>query len=275
MKTGVITFNRNDGYKERERIIIHLRTLLDTFDEVNYVDWNSPTHSSLYDVIHDIPNEGRIKHFIIPPFVHTAIVGDRKVSKCLGNFAFNIALRRTDSDWIVCTTTDNIPPTREELHNIIDKSDGNTFYTLSRREIQYDDALKNINNLQTFRESLSKTTEPRMFYARVTPNDNYSIINCCGDFQLAPTKLWLNIKGLEEQMIYNCFLDTNVQKKAVLAGYNLQAIFDVPMYHMSHKNILPQAHTTELHEVAEEAPIYNDALEWVEYFTESKNDDNW
>ena len=95
MKTGVITFNRNDGYKERERIIIHLRTLLDTFDEVNYVDWNSPTHSSLYDVIHDIPNEGRIKHFIIPPFVHTAIVGDRKVSKCLGNFAFNIALRRT------------------------------------------------------------------------------------------------------------------------------------------------------------------------------------
>ena len=47
MKTSVIVVNRNDGYKEDERFIIHLKTLLDTFDEVNYVDWNSPEESFL------------------------------------------------------------------------------------------------------------------------------------------------------------------------------------------------------------------------------------
>jgi hypothetical protein len=37
MKTAVITFSRNDGYKEKERFAIHLTELLETFDEVNYV----------------------------------------------------------------------------------------------------------------------------------------------------------------------------------------------------------------------------------------------
>ena len=70
MKTSVITYNRNDGYKENERFTIHLKTLLDTFNEVNYVDWNSPTRSFLYEVIDEIPKTGRLKHFIVPPEIH-------------------------------------------------------------------------------------------------------------------------------------------------------------------------------------------------------------
>ena len=277
MKTAVITFSRNDGYKEKERFAIHLKTLLETFDEVNYVDWNSPTHSFLYDVLDLIPKTGRIKHFVVPPSVHQMYAEQiPDFPKCFGPIAFNLALRRTDADWVVSTTTDNIPPIKSELHSLINSGDKNIFYTLSRREVDYNSILQHIDNIPDYVEHLRHTTEPRYFSAKVTPNDNYSLINCCGDFQLAHKDLWWKVKGFEENMFYNCFIDTNIQKKAALEGYKLQAIFDIPMYHMSHDNILPQSHTTKLHETAgKKPPRYNDALDWVEYFTQSQNTEDW
>jgi hypothetical protein len=278
MKLAVITFSRNDGYKENERFLAHMKTLLDTFDEVNYVDWNSPTRSLLYEVIDQLPKAGKIKHFVITPEVHNTIFEEYPdAPNVSGNLSINIALRRTDADWVALTTTDNIPPTRQELEDLINSSDGKSFYTFSRREIEYDDVAKNIDNLSEHREYLKTITEPRYYPAKVTPNDEYSIINCCGDFQFAPKQIWDDIKGIEEKMIYNCFIDTNVQKKVVLNNYNLIPVFDVPMYHMSHKNHLPQGGNTEnLHEVAEtKTPVYNDAWYWVEWFKKSENDNSW
>jgi len=66
-KTCVIVFGRNDGYKEKERFIIHITRMLETFDEVIYVDWNSEKRSFLYEIIDDIPKTGRLKHFVIEP----------------------------------------------------------------------------------------------------------------------------------------------------------------------------------------------------------------
>jgi len=278
MKTSVITFGRNDGYKETERFLIHLKILLDTFDEVNYIDWNSPNRSLLYEVIDKLPKLNKLKHFVISPDTHNFLFENiQGIPKVIGNLCINIALRRTDADWIAVTTIDNIPPLREELEEFIKNNKEDTFYTFSRRDINYNDVLKNSNNLTEYRKYLGTITEPRYFPARVTPNDNYSIINCCGDFQFAPRKIWYDIKGIEEEMIFNCFIDTNTQKKVVLNGYNLEAIYDVPMYHMSHKNHLPQGGNIEnLHEIAETTtPIYNDAWTWVEWFKESQNTDGW
>jgi len=112
----------------------------------------------------------------------------------------------------------------------------------------------------------------------VTPNDRYSLINCCGDFQLAHKNVWHTIKGLEEQMIYSCFVDTNVQKKAVLNGFNLVPVYDIPVYHMSHKtNRIPQGgDINTLHDKENtRPPKFNDAWAWVEYFQQSENDENW
>jgi len=56
----------------------------------------------------------------------------------------------------------------------------------------------------------------------------------------------------------------------------LEALFDLPMYHMSHENILPQSHTKKLHKNASKIPPkYNDPWKWVEYFQESENDETW
>jgi hypothetical protein len=279
MKTSVITFGRNDDYKEKDRFIIHLTTLLDTFDEVIYVDWNSPERSFLYEVIDNLPKTGRLKHFVITPYYHDLLTNsDPDVQKCNNVLAVNIALRRTDADWVAITTIDNIPPLKEELIDFIKNNDENTFYTFSRRDAEYEEVLKNTNNLTEYRKYLGTITEPRYFPAMVTPNDHYSLINCCGDFQLASKNVWNTIKGLEESMIYSCFVDTNVQKKAVLNNFGLKAIYDIPVYHMSHtKNMVPQGgDMTTLHEnSSNRPPKYNSAWNWVEWFTESQNTEDW
>ena len=60
------------------------------------------------------------------------------------------------------------------------------------------------------------------------------MINCCGDFQIAPKHIWEEIRGFEEELIYPLFADTNVQKKSVMHGFQLRALFDPPFYHINH-----------------------------------------
>ena len=261
--------------------------MLDTFDEVIYIDWNSPTNSFLYEVIDVIPHTGRLKHYVIPPeYASMMTMDDKDAQTCNSSLAFNIGIRRTDAEWIVLSTTDIIPPSKEVLNEFIQKSNKNSFYTLSRRDIEYKDVIDNLDNLDEYRKFLDKTSTPRYFPTKVTPNDNYSIFNCCGDFQLASKNLWYKIRGYEEMMLYSCFVDTNVQKKAVLYGFDLIPVYDVPLYHMSHQNHLPQGGSTEnLHKNGEEkSPKYNDAEYWVENFDKylehdhimySRNTDTW
>jgi FkbM family methyltransferase len=259
-KTAVVVFGRNDGYKEKERFAIHLTTMLETFDEVIYVDWNSSTHSFLYEVLDIIPKTGRLKHFAIPPeYAKMMSNNDEKAQICNSVLSFNLGLRRTDAEWIVLSTTDVIPPTKKALNEFIAQANKNSFYTFSRRDIEYDDVIANLDNLDEYRKHLDETTEPRFFPTQVTPNDQYSIFNCCGDFQLAPKNLWYKLRGYEEPMLYACFVDTNVQKKSVLYGFDLVPIFDVPLYHMSHKGMDNDGSSPS-------KQYYNDAMEWVEYF---------
>ena len=259
-KTAVVVFGRNDGYKEKERFAIHLTTMLETFDEVIYIDWNSPTHSFLYNVLDMIPKTGRLKHIVIPPeYALMMSNNDDKAQICNSVLSFNLGLRRTDAEWIVLATTDIIPPTKETLHNFISKANKHSFYTFSRRDIEYDDVIANKDNLDEYRKNLDQTTEARYFPAQVTPNDKYSIFNCCGDFQLTTKNIWYKMRGYEEPMLYACFVDTNAQKKAVLYGFDLVPIYDIPLYHMSHKGMGNDGSSPS-------KQYYNDAWQWVEYF---------
>jgi len=277
-KTAVIVFGRNDGYKEKERFAIHLTTMLETFDEVIYVDWNSPNNSFLYEVLDLIPKTGRLKHYAIPPeYADMMTMGDKKVQVCNSVLAFNIGLRRTDAEWVVLSTTDIIPPFKDTLERFIKQANKNSLYTLSRRDIEYNDVIMNSNNLTLFRQHLDKTTSPRYFPTKVTPNDHYSIFNCCGDFQLASRNLWFKIQGYEELMLYACFVDTFVQKKAVLYGFNLIPIYNIPLYHMSHNGMSNDGSSPS-------KQYYNDSWYWIEQFKGeefhghvmySKNADTW
>jgi hypothetical protein len=238
MKTAAIIYGRNDGYKENERLIIHINSLLETFDEVHYLDWNSDDNKgSVINQIKDkLISNNRLKHYVIPASIVSQIYNNIEgIGACISPLIYNILLRRCEADWIVCTTNDIIAPKRELLESFLAKADPKTFYTLSRRDVEIEDVAKfGFDKWKEYRDILDQTTKERRLYAKVTPNDNFSIINCCGDFQLASKHVWTTIKGYEENMYYACFSDTNIQKKAVLNGFNLEAIYDVPLYHMSH-----------------------------------------
>jgi hypothetical protein len=282
MKIGVVVVNRNDGYKDFERGLIHFKSMLDTFDEVTYIDWNSPEGSFLWEIQDQLPKTNKLKHFIIPQEIVSQLIPNNNAQKCNEGLSRNIGIRRSNCDWIVSTNIDIIPPKREDLIKLIETLDPNTFYTISRREapkeIVYRHGHKNWRKAQ---EELYDTIPSRKFPAMVTPNDKYSLINCCGDFQLASKHVWNTIKGFEENMIYACFVDTNIQKKAVLSGFRLKDLYEPPLFHIEHGAYYTKEDGTRVSDFenkgayAGDTKAYNDLWKWVEYFTESENDNNW
>ncbi len=246
--------------------------MVETFDEVWFCDWNSPAENGplLWKLKDKIPQVGKIRHFVIDEQTAKILTNyNPNVSPFNGVISQNIMLRRCTADWVVCSTMDIVAPKKQHLDDFISKANKNTFYTVSRRDIEYGD-LENIgfDNWRQFRNKLDVESQPRYYPAKVTPNDNYSLINCCGDFQLAHKNVWDKIKGYEEEMIYACFNDTNIQKKAVLNGYGLEAIYDLPLYHLSHRGMGNDGSSPS-------KQIYNNAWDWVEWFTESQNNNDW
>jgi hypothetical protein len=272
MKTAAILGCRNDDHKEDERILVCLESMLEAFDEVWFCDWNSPKEKGpvLWKFKDKLPKTGRLHHIIIPEDIAKYITSSvPNASPYALILVQNLLMRRCKADWIASTTIDIVMPKKEQIDNFVKQADKNTFYTIARRDVEYSELEKiGFDNWKKFRDKMDIEIPSIHYPAKVTPNDEYSLINCCGDFQFAHRDVWHKVKGYEEQMMYSCFSDTNVQKKAILNGCGLQAIFDVPAYHLSHKGMGNDgSHPSKQH--------YNDPWKWVEFFTESENDDNW
>tara|TARA_R110002153_G_scaffold258610_1_gene418071 strand:+ start:636 stop:1526 length:891 start_codon:yes stop_codon:yes gene_type:complete len=284
MKISSIVFSRNDGFKDDKRCLAHFLSCLETFDEVIYVDWNSDIDkgSLLWRLKDKLPKTGKIKHMVIPPSIVDILVNDPDAFKVNETLTRNIGIVRAKGDWIVNTNIDIIPPSRKELEQFINKGNKDTFYTVSRREAP----LKVFNKYKAeewndFYEELCNTVPERKWSlgAKVTPNDNFSLINSCGDFQVAHKDLWHKIKGFEEGMTKHCFIDTNVQKKAILNGFKLEATLSPPLFHIEHGAYQitkdGEKENTDVFHKETKANKYNDVWKWVEYFRESENDDDW
>jgi hypothetical protein len=168
------------------------------------------------------------------------------------------------------------------MDDFIAKANKNTFYSVSRREAEYPELEKmGFENWREFRDKLDQTSEPRLFPAKVTPNDEYSLINCCGDFQLASKEVWHKVKGFEENMIYACFADSNIQKKAVLNGFGLEVLYNPPLFHMEHGAYYTKEDGTRVLDSENkgsyqgDSKAYNSVWDWVETFNESHNPEEW
>ena len=248
MKLSAVVVTRNDNYggNLKERATYCLNSAIDTYDEVIYVDWNSPTHSLLYDIKDNLITQGNLKHIVIPPEASKALTNnDPQAQLCCEVLARNIGLRRASGDYIISTNIDVIAPRRDHLEKAINKFDKNTFYTISRRHTDWDQIMKyhggklTVDNLKEFkglRDYLIENSVERIHEEKVgePSDDNYSIINCCGDFQIAPKHIWKEIRGMEEELIYCLHTDTNIQKKAVMHGFNLKALFSPALFHIDH-----------------------------------------
>jgi hypothetical protein len=256
--------------------------MLDTFDEVTYIDWNSPSGSFLWEIRDQLPKTGKIKHFVIPKEIVSQVIVDPTAQKCNETLSRNIGIKRSEADWIVSTNLDIIAPKREDLLDTINNLNNNTFYTISRREGPKEIIYKYPHTeWEKIREELYQTIPERHFPAMVTPNDKYSLINCCGDFQLASREVWHKVKGFEENMIYACFADSNVQKKAVLNGFDLEVLYNPPLFHMEHGAYYTKEDGTRVLDSENkgsyqgDSKAYNSAWDWVEIFSESHNPEEW
>lgn len=243
MKLSAVVVSRNDNYGGHlnERATYALNSAIDTYDEVIYVDWNSPNHSLLYDIKDNLCLKGNLKHFVIPPSAASHLTSmDPHAQVCCETLGRNIGIRRAVGDWIVSTNIDVIHPNRESVEEIIQINGDQHFLTLSRRETTWDQIKKfhggdiKFNDWEPLRDHLSITSEKRVHYEKIVEGDDYSLINCCGDFQFAPRHIWESIRGFEEELIYALYSDTNVQKKAAMHGFGLKAIFEPPMFHINH-----------------------------------------
>ena len=243
MKLSAVVISRNDNYGGNlaDRATYCLNSLIDTFDEVFYIDWNSPTHSLLYDIEDRLTKKGNLKHIVITPEVASMFTNnDPHAQVCCETLARNIGIRRATGDYIVSTNIDVIAPKRDHLEKAINELDKNTFYTISRRHVEWKDIEKfhggerKYSDWKALRDHLIENSEERKYDEKVVDGDDYSIINCCGDFQLAHKDIWHEIKGFEEELIYVLYSDTNVQKKVIKHGFNLKAIYSPALFHIFH-----------------------------------------
>jgi len=240
MKISAIIVSRNDNYggNLNERATYCLNSAINTFEEVLYIDWNSPTHSLLYDIKDNITFQGNLKHFVITPEIASFLTNnDPNAQKCCEVLARNIGIRRAIGDWVVSTNIDIIHPKRDELNKLISGLSNETFYTISRRHTDWEQ-INRINNKysewELLREQLIEESTERHFDEKTIEGDDYSLINCSGDFQIAHKNVWNEVRGFEEDLIYSLYADTNVQKKAVMHGFGLKALYEPALFHINH-----------------------------------------
>jgi len=239
MKISAVLVSRNDNYggNLKERAVCCINSMIDCMDEIWYIDWNTDNdkQSLLYEIYDDISHTGKINHIVVDSETAKALTWNNpNAQKCCEVLGRNLGIRRATGDWIISTNIDVIAPKRNDLINTIKDLDENTFYTLSRRSADVDFAKWDYKDWKRIRDDLYKSVGERHFNEKVTNGDDYSIISCCGDFQMAHKELWKDIKGFEERLIYCLYSDTNVQKKAVMHEYELKAIFNPPIFHINH-----------------------------------------
>ena len=144
-KISAVITSRNDNYGGHlnERATYALNSAIHTYDEVIYVDWNSETHSLLYDIKDNLQLKGNLKHFVIPPQAASHLTNfDPDAQKCCEVLGRNIGIRRAEGDWILSTNIDVIHPKREDIDDIIKINGDNIMIALSRREITWDEIKK-------------------------------------------------------------------------------------------------------------------------------------
>ena len=97
MKIASVVVNRNDGYKDFERGLIHFKSMIKSFDEVNYIDWNSEDGSFIWEIEDKLKKTGKIKHYCIPSDVVGKLIFDANAQKCNEAISRNIDVE--DRDW--------------------------------------------------------------------------------------------------------------------------------------------------------------------------------
>ena len=250
MRISAVIVGRNDNYggKLIERATYCLNTMVLTFDEVIYVDWNTKGPKILTDEIDIRTNPERLQIIKVSPAMCKELTGTENDKLC-EVLARNIGIRRATGDVIVSTNIDIIPPKREYLDTLLGTND---FITIAKHDLRVED-FGSDKNYEQIRDILPiqyglNPIASRLIIKSLVMNKEIlkqlpkqahhtasSLICACGDFQIAPKELWYTIRGFEESMTKRLYSDTIVQYKAILSGATVCATNFPPVYHLDHE----------------------------------------
>jgi hypothetical protein len=264
MKKSVILTSRDDNYggNLHQRTTMGITSLIENHDEVIFVDWKTKNGEGVISNIKNkLPHTKKLKYiqvsneFLTEKYPHIA---NYTIIESIGR---NIAIRRAENDYIIST---NIDIVSTPLDNSILKE--NIFYTVPRRDVDENFHL----GFQSYEELYNTIWNNRDSYRpkeRInSEQDKWSLINCCGDYQIGHKNVWNQMKGFEESILFGCGIDTNVMKKA--SWYSTIEVLDHYIFHLNHgKN--------GNRDENESVPPMSDQNSIIRDFTETKNSDNW
>lgn len=264
MKKSVILTSRNDNYggNLHKRTTMVLLSLIENHDEVIFVDWKTKNGEGVISNIkHNLPQTGKLKYIQVPKeFLKEKYpeIADYSMIESIGR---NIGLRRASHDYIIST---NIDIVTTPLDDSILKED--VFYTVPRRDVEesfhlsFDDYQKLYSHLILNKDSF------RAKERLESETDKWSLINCCGDYQIGHKNIWNQMKGFEESILFGCGIDTNVMRKA--SFYSNIQVLDHYIFHLNHGKSGDR-------DEDESVPPMSDQNSIIRDFTNTSNPDDW
>jgi len=255
MIVSAVICGRNDNYGGHlnERATYSINSMLETFDEVVYVDWNTEDGKNILTDDLDIKDRSKLKVITINPSKVKELTKGVKCQPMCEVLSRNIGIRRASGDIIVSTNIDIIAPTRGELDMSISDLKPMEMLTVTRKDVELDDLDKHFNNTPFKNDMVPliygvdsirvKLMSPflqvdKELIEKFPEKDHHtisSIICGCGDFQMAHKETWYNIRGFEESMTKRQYSDTTIQYKLIMRGGKVKASNFPPIYHLEHE----------------------------------------
>lgn len=233
MSIGCVIVSRNDNYggNLKERAAYSINSCLATYDEVVFVDYNSRDKTLVEEIESNLFRTGKLLVVKVTNEQHREFTksweNPQPCSEVLGR---NIGIRRLNTDFIVSTNVDNIQPSREHLSSLTDLD---TMYVIARRgtnlkEVQEIGTPSDINHI---REVLLGRIFPQAWEVKREP---WSLVEWCGDFQMAHRNIWYDIRGFDEWQLGIGLNDSYVLRKTKELGHMTKAVYEVPLWHIDH-----------------------------------------
>ncbi len=240
---GAVMVGRNDNYGKNlvERFSYCLNSMLETMDEIVFVDWNtSKDKVTLIEELGDAIPKSKKLHWIRITLEQASewTNHDPEAQAVCEVMARNIGLRRLNTEYLISTNVDVICADR---HLLDEELPINTlFTTTAKRSISLYD-LRLIGTPQEVQKIRNRFKELELEpeYGQqpdiqIREDDFYSVVSSPGDFQIAHRDIWYKIRGFEERLYKKGYTDTNIQKKATLFGFDLSVNRDIPVWHIGH-----------------------------------------
>ena len=263
-KTAILT-SRNDNYggNLHHRALMCLTSLIETHDEVIFVDWRTKDGNGVIENIKDrLPHQKKLKSIHVPKNLLIEKYPNISMYSMIESIGRNVGIRRAEGDYIISTNIDILSSPIND--NIL--SEG-IFYTVPRRDVDESFHLGFSSFKDLYNEIWNRRDSYQQKERSSSTTDIWSLINCCGDYQIGHRNVWEKMKGFEESILFGCGIDTNVMKKASFYA-QINVLDEHYVFHLNHgKN----GHIGE----DEQIPPMSNQKSIIENFVSTSNSDNW